>query len=500
MAVKPADYPWRGSAVPAGGDGSVLVGRMTAAGRLATLGWSAIESAARQFLSLACFFVSVRFLAPGDLGGFALAVALNAVPSIFIDEIIGESLVQMPDATELDWNTGFTANLIVALICLLVSCGLAWPLARLFHAAYLLWAIPLLSTASLVGALGNIQRAYLARGLQYRSIAKTSLISQTAGGLATVALAAAGFGSWALIDGLCITTAISSAIYWHRSPWRPRLRLARSTLRSRLSYGGYLTAVRVIYLLRDQSPLLIAGFLTDVAHVGFLSLGLRVARSVGQMFEDVTARPLLSLMSREQHDPARFAAVLAEVITVVGSLALPSFIGMAIVGPRLLPLIFGAHWAPAGAVLPWLCIVIGCGLLLHITAVALRARALGLVATKLTASAVLIDVMLLAVLTPFSLEWALIGWAARGVLFLPVVAVILRTSLGMSVRGLMMRLLPALVGSVMMGGLVGWLDLRFACGHSVAGIALMIGAGATCYGGVVGGIAKVTKGKQALLF
>ncbi len=456
--------------------------RLRKSERLLTLVWSGIENTCRQILSLVFFFISVRFLHPADLGLFAVALAFSSVALTVIDDPIGEALVQKDDTTTADWNTGFTINLILSATLTVIVAAVAWPLSLVLNEPALRLALPVLASSLVIGSLGNIQKALLARMLRFRTIAQTTLIAQIGGGIASITLAVLGFGYWALIANVLLPVTINSAIYATISPWKPRLEIDRATIVSRLPYTVYSAAIRSIYLVRDQSPLLIAGLFVDLAQVGFLSLALRVARSVSQLFEEVTGRPLLSLMSREQHDIRQFGQALIEVLTIVGVFAVPGFVGLAIVGPRLIALAFGAKWAPAGAFLPWICIVLAGWLMLHIVLVSLRAQEQGRLAVQLTIPAALIDAAILIIFIPLGMKWALMLWAGRAVLTLPVAVHVLRKRLGVPLQALAQRLAFPLLASAIMGLVLVFATRVQILGSGFVNIGTTIMLGCLTYG------------------
>ncbi|HEY4040959.1 MAG TPA: oligosaccharide flippase family protein [Rhodopila sp.] len=444
------------------------------------LSWSGLESACRQGLSLVFFLLTMRFMAPADLGVFSLAVALIAVVGIIIDEPIGEALVQRDNVSALDWDTGYTVNLGVALACLLLS-GIASVVLAALAPSPLVLALPALSLSSLVGALGNIHKAYLGRLLNFRAIAKTALAAQLVAGIVMLSSAAMGFGWWALVLNVLIAAMITSAIYRHITPWRSRLRISRATIADLASYVGYSAAIRSVYLLRDQPLLIAAGAVLGLTSAGYLSLAMRVARTVGQLFEDVTSRPLISLVSRKKDDLGQFGAVLTQVLFIVGVLALPGLLMLAEIGTPILRVLLGKAWAPAGNLLPWVCAAVGGWLLLHIVAVALRARGLGRLAVCLTAPAAIIDLGIFASAAVFGFDWTLRLWAARSLLVIPVLIPILSTRLGVRALDLVrVWLLPIAATFLMLG------SLRFVESHQVAapgisGVILLAGAGAVVY-------------------
>jgi O-antigen/teichoic acid export membrane protein len=439
------------------GDSDVQTGLRNALGhhlavldRVKALRWSAVESGVRQVLSLVFFLVTVRFLHPSDLGVFSLGVAITAILGIFIDEPIGESLVQKPMVTEADWDTGFTINLIGALGFFLLTVIAGGIAATFLQDTKLLFVIAALSGSSVAGAFGNIQKAFLSRNLRFRTIAKTALLSQMASGIASIGMAVCGLGYWALVAGVVVAAVTTSTIYWRTSPWKPRLQINPEAVRAGASYVAQVVVIRSIYLFRDQSPVFIAGLFVDLTRVGYFSLALRVGRSLGQIFEEVGARPLLSMISREQHNQRQFNNTMLDVLTVMLALALPVFIALSQVGDVLIILVFGPAWKPTGDYLPFVCIFLGGWLILHVVGVALRARGLGRTTVLLTAPAAILDVMILMALAPIGLEWALVGWAARALLALPIAGLVLRYRLNIAWRELAGRLAGPSMASAMM--------------------------------------------------
>ena len=464
--------------------GNSLRGMLSQSGlmeRLRALSWSGLENFSRQILSLLFFFAIVRYLQPADLGVYALAIAINSVMAIVIDEPIGEALVQKPTVTVEDWDTGFTVNLGIALLCCLVSLLASGFIARLLHEPQLAYAVPVLSLAAVVGALGNIQRAHMSRALRFRAIAQVTLLAQVLGGMTGVGMAILGFGYWSQIGMLFIGVTVMTMMFWKLTPWRPRLRLDPASIRSRRGYFASYTLVRSVYQLRDQSPSVIVGLLGGAVQLGFLSLAVRVVRSVAQLFEDLTSRPVLSLLSREQHELAGFGGVLLEILTIIGLVAIPAFIGLAAIGPMLIPLLFGPVWAPAGAMLPWMCAVLGGWLALHVVIVSLRARGLSTIALRTTTIATVLDVIVLASLAPIRLDWALMGWAARSLLSLPVAVSMLHAYLGVPSWRLLRSWATPIGGSVLMVAVIVTLRDTTSLGQSLGGVLVMMGAGTAVY-------------------
>ena len=449
--------------------------------RISVLAWSGLESTCRQILSLLFFFGTVRFLAPSDLGVFSLGVALTGIFSIFIDEPIGEALVQQHSITTSDWDTGYTVNIAIAGLCVLLSCVASTTLANLLHEPLLRFVIPALALSGLVGAAGNIHKALLSRSLKFRTIAQTALIAQLFGGALSLAAAAAGLGYWALVLNVIGTATVTSVTYRLVSKWRPRLRFDPGIIRARASYVSYSIAIRSLYLLRDQSMFVVAGTIGDLKTVGYLSLAVRVARSLSQLFEEVTSRPMISLISRQQNDLARFGDLLRTVLHIIGLVAFPSFIGLGELGTPVISKLIGSQWTPAGHYLPWICAGLSGWLFMHVVAVALRARGLGRIALYLTAPSIIVDVGIFASAALIGLDTALMVWAARALLTVPVLMSMLSKWLGVSIRTQLRIWAAPASASMLMLLCLHWLEQSSLKTRGAPGLPELIVAGAAVY-------------------
>ena len=340
-------------------------------------------------------------------------------------------------------------------------------------------ALPALSLSSVIGASGNIHKAHLGRSLNFRAIAKTNLAGQLAAGIVMLVSAAMGFGWWALVLNVLTAATITSAIYRRITPWKPRLRINRATVTAIAPYAGYSAAIRFVYLLRDQPLLIVAGAVTGLTSAGYLSLAMRIARTVGQLFEDVTSRPMLSLVSRKKDDLGQFGAALRQVLFIVGMLALPGMVMLGEIGTPLLTVLLGKAWTPAGHLLPWVCAAVGGWLLLHIVAVALRARGMGRVAVCLTAPAAVIDLCIFASAAFLGLDWTLRLWAIRSLLVIPALVPVLSARLGVRIKDLVRVWLSPVTATLLM-----LISLRFieypsdhSSGYSWCGAAGWSGSG-----------------------
>jgi O-antigen/teichoic acid export membrane protein len=464
---------------PPPGSGRKTLGLPRPGTRALAFLWTAGESAAKQIMGLGLSLAVLAFVTPHDLGVYTIAFSIVLVLALIVDDPVSEALIQRPVASTLDWDTGFTINLAIACGMVALAAAVSGPVAVRLAVPELRAALPILAGCIIAGALGNIHRSHLTRELRFPVLVKISLAANLAGGAGALALAVAGGGYWAMIAGTLITNAAGTAMYRRASSWRPRLRIDRDSLHSMSGFAGQSFAAHCVSLMREGALPIILGYASSATAVGYFSLALRISRTLGLFFEDMTRRPLFTLMSRLAQEPQRAASFLLDLITVVGAVALPAFAGLALLGPDAAVLVFGAKWTQAGHLMPLLCAIVFGWFTLHVPAVAMRARGDAERSIWLLAVPTAIDLMLFAALLRVDIETALTGMAIRAAVSLPVLAVVVHRRLGVAGPDILARWTLPLLGIGCMTLCVEL--LRPVAGTGWTGLPVLLIAGALTY-------------------
>ena len=441
--------------------------------------WTAGESAARQIMGLGLSLAVLAFVTPHDLGVYSIAFSIVLVLALIVDDPVSEALIQRPIASTRDWDTGFTVNLAIACGMVAIAAAVSFPVAGWLAVPELRTALPVLACCIIAGALGNIHRSHLTRELRFPVLVKISVAANLAGGAGALALAVAGYGYWAMIAGTLITNAAGTVMYRHASSWRPRLRISLASLRSLSGFAGQSFAAHCVLLMREGALPIILGYASTATDVGYFSLALRISRTLGLFFEEMTRRPLFTLMSRLAQEPQRAASFLLNLIAIVGAVALPAFAGLALLGPDAAVLVFGAKWTQAGHLMPLLCAIVFGWFTLHVPAVAMRARGDAERAIWLLAVPTVFDLVLFVALLPAGLETALIGMTIRAAVTLPLLAVAVRRRLGVPGRSILARWALPLLGICCMTLCIG--VVRPLVGAGWSGMPVLLIAGALSY-------------------
>lgn len=322
--------------------------------RRATAGviWSSVESWGQQLLQFSLFALLARLLGPEAFGIVAMAMILTTFANLLV--LYGgwnEALVQRPDLDPRHTDSAFWALLGAALVLTAIVAVAARPLAAALAQPSLAAVTAALGLSLPLGALGVVPAALLRREFRFAPLALRTLFGTVAAGLVAVPMALAGYGVWSLVAFQLAIPAIQTAVLWRAHPWRPGLRVSWPHLRE---LGGYVAGVlgeRSLLAVEIVVPRLVVGAAAGAAPLGHFT----TARKILDLMIDLLVKPVTQVampsFAGTAADTARVQTVLTVGTQVAALLVFPGHVGLILVAPDLVPLIFGAAWSPAVPVL-----------------------------------------------------------------------------------------------------------------------------------------------------
>ncbi|HEX6589372.1 MAG TPA: oligosaccharide flippase family protein [Longimicrobiales bacterium] len=315
------------------------------------IAWSAAQSWGGQLAYLLVFIVLTRLLAPEAFGLLAMASAFIAATQLFVDQGMGDSLVQRQTLERAHLDTAFWGSLASGLLCMAGALLLAPLVAGLFDQPELTAVVRWLSLGFLIAGLTTVPSALLRRALAFRTIAIRSLVAVVLGGVAGITLAVLGFGVLSLVAQSLVTSTVGLLLYWHAAAWRPRASFSRPHFVELFSFGGMLLATYAVNLLARRGDDVVIGYFLGPVALGYYAVAYQILLALTQALTGATASVMFPVFSRLQDDRTRLRNAFFSVTRFTSTVAFPVFAGVALLAPDLLAVTAGAKWLPAAPVL-----------------------------------------------------------------------------------------------------------------------------------------------------
>ena len=391
-------------------------------------------------------------------------------------------LVQAPDGDDPDVQRGLQAlSLARGVLAAAILVLIAAPYARAVGAPELEWAYRTLALVPLAQGLVHLDMVRVQRRMRFGPSVRVQLAAEAAG-LAAVLPFYWLLGDWRTMLGAILVSRLAFAALSHLAGER-RYRIGPGPpglLRRAVAFGLPLLANAGLMVGIFHGDRLIVANRLGPVELGLLSVAIMLALVPTQVLGNTLQALTLPRLAAAQAAPARFAAEFR--LTIEGALlvSVGYALVLALVGPPLLVLLFGAKYAPTLSLFVWL--VLSQGVRLARTAPAIVAIARAETANPMWSNLVRVAVLpLLFVALGMGASLMAVAWlalagelAALGVAFW-----LLRRRLGLPLAGLGLPVGGAL-------GLFGLIGLDAAlhppaaglAAHLHAGHALLLGAGA----------------------
>ena len=424
--------------------------------------WTILDNWGRQLLQLLVFVIIARLLVPADFGLVALAMVFVALAQLFVDQGLGDALVQRRELTKAHVDTAFWAALALGVVLAVVGLLAAGPIAALLNEPELQPVLQALSLVFILSGLAAIPMAILQRELRFRSLALRTIFSLAGGGALGIAMALMGYGVWALVGQQLTTGVLSVVALWWASPWRPGLTFSRRHFRELIGFGANVVGSDLLHYLTRYSDKFLVGTVLGTVPLGIYAVGYRILDAASALLVGIARKISFPALARVQHEPERLARAYFRMTRITAALVLPGYIGLALVAPELIRLVFGARWAEAGPVAAVLFLVGPAFAVQGFGGTLLNAAGRPDITLRLRFVSAAMTVVGFAIAVPFGLLAVAAAYAIRGYLMLPLQLYYQRKYAGIPTSEYLLRLRgPALATAVMAAAVlaVKWLLL-----------------------------------------
>ena len=340
-AVQPAQQP----AEPGQQPETAVV----SSGKLASSAlWRAIETAGTEAVAFVVFTTLARLLQPGDFGAVALATSIMTVLQGLLYYGFTEALIQKPDVTEVHHRTVLTGNLALSFTLVVLGLLFAWPLGWTLDRPEFPLIFAALLPSLLFRGFNSPMLAALRREMDFRSIALRTLVGVAVGGVIAVFLARGGAGHWALVVQQWSAEIIGFSVLAGTSPVKPwKLRWNKLAFRELIPVALPVMGAAVLAVAARRLDTFALGMYLPNAAVGIYFMVYRLVFAAQMVTQHGLSEVAMVVLSSLNRDAERYRTALLYALRLMAFICACAFGLLAIVGPWLVPWVFGTSWLPA---------------------------------------------------------------------------------------------------------------------------------------------------------
>jgi PST family polysaccharide transporter len=299
--------------------------------------------------------VVARLLTPQDYGLVGMATVYLGLTALITEFGLGSAIVALRELGKREIAQLNAVALMIGGGAMLLSWGVAVPLASFFRAPELRAIVMVLSATFLIDSLRTVPNALLTRDLRFKSLALLEGAKAVFTMTLTIVLAALGMRYWALVFG-----GLAGSVFWtvailsrrtHPFAW-PQLRL----LRSSLGFSTQIIIERVAWYGYSNADFLVAGRVLGAVPLGNYTTAWTLASLPGEKIMSMFWRVMPAVFSAVKTDMAalrRYVLLMSEALAMA---LFPATVGLALVAPEFIVALLGPKWIGAIVPLRLLCV------------------------------------------------------------------------------------------------------------------------------------------------
>jgi O-antigen/teichoic acid export membrane protein len=416
--------------------------------------WSLVGASGHQAFGLFVFIFLSRILEPEDFGMLAMAQASIGIIGLISTLGLERILVKEKEATPLILSTIFWLTSFASVISSLALYALAQPISHLMDIPVLVPIIRAVSVVPIITTLAIIPYALQEREHNFKPLALCNLFSATLGGIIAIILALLGFSVFSIVFQFILVAALKTLFTWYGVQWRPECVFSKTEAQRLLGQSVPLILSTFTFRIGYSSRDFIIGYFLGATALGYLRITARLHDFVVQLSVLPLFNIALTTFSKLQDDKEKVAKAYRRITQVSCLITFPSFIGLAVIAPEFITLMFGEKWLPSAYLMQILCI----GSLSSTINYFMAPLLISLNQTKLIAKFAVFEALLLISITvvtsQFNVSAVMIGFVIWNTLLTVVYLVILRKLLEIPFKAVIEDYLPPACAATVMAVLL----------------------------------------------
>ena len=330
------------AAVPAGG----RLKRAAVRGAGATVFAAGISFA----VQLGAMVVLARLLTPADFGVVAMVTTFSLLLESFGMAGFTEAILQREDVTHGLASNLFWINVAVAIALAGGFVAASALLAGFYHDPLVRGAAEGMAGVVAINALAVVPLALLQRGMRFGAVSKVNVAARIAQVTASIILAFAGWGFWALVAGYFAHRTTRAAGALGACRWLPGLPGRAEGTRDSLAFGLKIYGRYAMGYGVNNTDNLLVGWRFSASALGFYKKAYDIFVLPANQLTAPVWSVVITTLSRVRQDMAQYRRYLLAAIGVLAFAGMGIGADFTLVGRDLVRFLLGSQWGEAGRI------------------------------------------------------------------------------------------------------------------------------------------------------
>lgn len=305
---------------------------------------------------LLIFSLTSRGISPAELGAITLSVAIVTFLVFLSFNGYGDALVQIKELTSkhistVTFLTLFSSIVLYAISLIFVKIAITMNILQ----EQLFYIYLSLGIKCVLDALSIVPVSILTRRMEFKSLAVRTLYTSISATVVSIPVYFYWGGVVALIVNYLFSSLLGLLIAWKTLELKFTLGFDKNSYKELTHVGGSTTAAKVITSVNFDNIMI--GFFGSATTLGNYSFSKRVFGIFTDILSGSISSVTYPIYSRLQSDTESLKRSFLSSTFLSAAIGFPCYIGLILISPYLIPVVFGEHWSSAIPVLQVSCLL-----------------------------------------------------------------------------------------------------------------------------------------------
>ena len=310
----------------------------------ASFAWSFLEQGGSKAILLLVQIVLARLLSPEAFGVLAILLVVTQVADSIAQSGLGMALIQKSDSDDRSYSTAWWLSLGLASALYMIVFFSAPAISVFYSMPDLALYLRVLGLIVFFNSANSIQRSFLQRNLNFKSIfVATALAAFVSGGIG-IAMSLLGCGVWALVAQSLAQSAFTCIVMWVKVSWKPSFIFKVDEAKSLLGYGWKICITGILNVFYSGVSELIIGRACSADKLGLYSQGRKYPQAAIGVMSNSIANVLFPMFSAIKEDRIRFRKTIRRGLRLGTFIVAPMSLLAAVIAEPLVALLLTEKW------------------------------------------------------------------------------------------------------------------------------------------------------------
>lgn len=306
--------------------------------------WNAIEKFFVHGIQFIISIVLARLLLPVDYGLIGMLAVFMAISQSFVDSGMGSGLIQKQNRTRKDYSTVFVFNFFTSSFFYLLLFFSAPLISNFYDIPLLIPITRVLGLNLIINSLTLVQYTRLTIALDFKTLAKTKIISTIISGSFAIYFAFIGFGVWSLVIRQILKSVSMTVLLWYISKWKPSVHFSKQSFKELFGYGSKILLSSIYGQVFNNIYNITIGKYYSAKELGYYNQANMLAGTATDTISGILQHVTFPVLASLQNDRQRMISAYKRVLKTTAFFIFPAMTVLSVLAEPFVLSVLGDKW------------------------------------------------------------------------------------------------------------------------------------------------------------